>query len=80
MSNRILTSSNVLGTIAFFAMITAPAAYEGEMYITSAALILIFAGSAYLSLKENGKKDRPHCQPKLGAYQGHNNIDASIIR
>lgn len=48
--------SNILGAIAFMAMLAAPGAVEGRMYITAAVLVAIFAACAYLSIKENRKK------------------------
>ena len=75
---KVLNSSNVLGAIAFLAMIAATGAAENP--VLAVVLSGIFAGCTYLSIKEDGKKDRPHRREKLGAYQGHNNIDASIIR
>ena len=48
--------SGILGSIAFLAMLAAPGAVEGGMYITAAVLVAIFAACACLSIKENGKK------------------------
>ena len=48
--------SNILGTFAFLAMLAAPGAVEGEMYITAAALVGICAVCARLSIREEGKR------------------------
>ncbi len=56
MTHKIFNASNVFGAIAFFAMIGSVAAYEGGMYITSLALAIILAVSAYLSICEDGKR------------------------
>lgn len=48
--------SNVLGAISFLAMIAAPGAVEGEMYITAITLIAICGICAHLSMKEDGKR------------------------
>ena len=56
MIHRILNASSILGAIAFLAMITAIAACEGGMYITSIVLVAVFAGCAHLSMKEDGKR------------------------
>lgn len=53
---RIINLSNILGAIAFLAMIAAPGAVESEMYITAVVLVAIFAVCAHLSIKEDGKK------------------------
>ena len=53
--NKIFNASNVLGAIAFVAMILAPVACDSEMYITAAVLLAVFAGCAYLSMKEDGQ-------------------------
>nr|WP_296461592.1 hypothetical protein [uncultured Acetatifactor sp.] len=50
-----LNSSNVLGAISFLAMLAAPGAAEGGMYITAIALTAICGICAYLSIKEDGK-------------------------
>ena len=55
-THRIFNASNVLGTIALLAMITAPGAVEGEMYITAVVLVVIFAVCANLSIREDGKR------------------------
>lgn len=56
MTHKILNASNILGAIAFLAMLAAPAAVEGEMYITAAVLVVILAGCAYLSIREGGNR------------------------
>lgn len=56
MTHKILNASNIFGAIAFLAMLAAPAAVEGEMYITAVVLVAIFAGCAHLSIRESGKK------------------------
>lgn len=53
--NTIFNASNMLGATAFFAMILAAAAYEGGSYIMAVAFLVIFAGCAYLSMKEDGQ-------------------------
>lgn len=52
---RIINLSNVLGAIAFLAMIAAPGAVESEMYITAVVLVAIFAVCAHLSIREDGR-------------------------
>ena len=52
---KIFNASNVLGAISFMAMIAVPGAVEGEMYIAAIVLLAVFAGCAYLSMKEDGK-------------------------
>ena len=56
MTNRIINSSNVFGTISFLAMIAIPGAMEGERYITACVLVVIFVVSANLSIREDGKR------------------------
>ena len=53
---RIFNAGNVLGAIAFLAMIAIPGAMEGGMYITAIALTAVFGAGAYLSIRESGKK------------------------
>lgn len=53
---RIFNASNVLGTVAFIAMIAAPGAVESGSYIMALLFIAVFAGCSYLSIKEDGKK------------------------
>lgn len=55
MLKRIINLRNLYSVIAFLALICAPGAVESEMYLTSAALIAVFAGAAYLALKEDGQ-------------------------
>ena len=52
---RIINLSNILGAIAFLAMIAAPGAVESEMYITAVVLVAIFAVCAHLSIREDGR-------------------------
>lgn len=52
--HKVLNASNVLGTIAFLAMITAPGSAE-ENPLLAVALVAVFAGCAYLAMKEDGK-------------------------
>lgn len=56
MTHKILNASNILGAIAFLAMLAAPAAVEGEMYITAVVLVVILAGCAHLSIREGGNR------------------------
>ena len=56
MTHKILNASNIFGATAFLSMLAAPAAVEGEMYITAAVLVAIFAGCAHLSIREDGKR------------------------
>ena len=56
MTHKIFNASNFYGAIAFLSMLAAPAAVEGEMYITAVVLVAIFAVCAHLSIKEDGKK------------------------
>lgn len=56
MTHRIFNASNLYGAIAFLALLAAPAAVEGGMYITAAALVVILAGCYYLSIREGGKR------------------------
>ncbi len=56
MTHKIFNASNLFGAIAFLAMLAAPAAVEGEMYITAAVLVVILAGCAHLSIREGGKR------------------------
>nr|WP_304955449.1 hypothetical protein [uncultured Acetatifactor sp.] len=57
MIHRIFNAGNVFGAIAFMAMIAAPGAVEGEMYITAVALIAVCGTCTYLSVKEDGKRN-----------------------
>lgn len=52
---RILNLSNVLGAVAFFALILAPGAVEGENYILALVLIVIFRACAHISMREDGQ-------------------------
>ncbi len=60
MLQRMMNLRTVSGTIAFFAMIGAPGACDGVMYITSIALVGIFAGCVRLAMGKDGKINRPH--------------------
>ena len=48
--------SSILGTVAFLAVLSAPGAIEGEMYVTALALVVVFGVCASLSGKEDGKR------------------------
>lgn len=52
---RIFNLSNILGAAAFLAMIAAPGAVEGGMYITAVVLVVVFAVCAHLSIREDGR-------------------------
>ena len=54
MIHRIFNAGNVFGAMA---MIAAPGAVEGEMYITAVALIAVCGTCTYLSVKEDGKRN-----------------------
>lgn len=56
MTHKIFNASNLFSAIAFLALLTAPAACEGEMYITSIVSVVIFAISAHLAIREDGKR------------------------
>lgn len=61
MTHKIFNASNVLGGIAFFAMIgavgTANWAIENDgPYWSTIALIVVLATCAYLSIREDGKR------------------------
>ena len=45
-----------LGGMSFLAMLAAPGAVEGEMYITAVVLVAIFAVCAHLAIREEGKR------------------------
>lgn len=53
---RRINLGGILGSISFLAMIAAPGAVEGGMYITAVVLVVVFAGCAHLSIKEDGKR------------------------
>lgn len=55
MTRKIFNTSNILGAVAIAAMIAAIVAVENEMYITAAVLLAVFAGCAYLAMKEDGQ-------------------------
>ena len=48
--------SNILGAIAFIAMLAIPGAVEGEMYMAAIALTAACGTCAYLSIREDGKR------------------------
>ena len=52
--HKVLNASNVLGAIAFLAMIAALGMVEENPLLT-VALVAVFAGCAYLAMKEDGK-------------------------
>ena len=56
MTHKIFNASNLFSAIAFLALLTVPAAYEGEMYITSIVFVVIFAISTHLAIREDGKR------------------------
>ena len=60
MLRRMMNLRTVSGTVAFFAIIAAPGAGEGGMYLTCIALVSIFAGCAHLATRKDGKINRPH--------------------
>lgn len=64
--HRVFNAGNVLGTAAFLAIIAVPAACEGEMYITAAALTAVFAVCGHMAARELGRKNRPHHREKRG--------------
>lgn len=51
-----IDASSIFGSIAFLAMLAAPGAVEGGMYMTAAALTAACGICAYLSIREDGKK------------------------
>lgn len=54
---RVFNLRNIYSTIAFVSLIIgAPAAVEGEMYITALVMVAIFGISAYLAMREDGWK------------------------
>lgn len=55
MTHKVFNASNILGAIAFMAMLGVAAAVESGMYIIAVVLLGIFAGCAYLSMKEDGQ-------------------------
>lgn len=54
--HEVFNLSNVFGAIALLIMIVLPATVEGEMYVTSTFLVVMFAGFAYLSMREDGNR------------------------
>lgn len=54
MTHKIWNASNVLGATAFLAMIAAAGTVE-ENPVLTVALVVIFAGCAYLAMKEDGE-------------------------
>lgn len=55
MLHRIFNSSNVCGAIALVSLICIPGTAEAENFIAVAVLTAVFAVTAYLSIKEEGK-------------------------
>lgn len=51
---KVINASNVLGAIAFLAMIAAPGTVEENPLLT-VALVAVFAICVYLAMKEDGK-------------------------
>ena len=47
--------SNILGAVAFIALLAIPGAVEGEMYMTAIALMAVCGTCTYLSIREDGK-------------------------
>ncbi len=64
---RFFNASTILGTAAILAMIAATGA--GDNLLLGLLFTAIFAGCTYLSIKEDGKKDRLHRRPEHGACQ-----------
>lgn len=56
MTYKIFNASNILGAIAFMALLAIPGAVEGEMYMTAIALAAACGTCAYLSIREDGKR------------------------
>ena len=62
MVHRIFNLSNILGTISFLSIIALVGFTEGGNYIAAVVSGIVFAGFAYLSMREDGtfrKKNRP---------------------
>ena len=60
MLRRMMNLRTVSGTIAFFALIAAPGACDEGTYMMCIALVGTFAGCAYLAMRKDGKRNRPH--------------------
>lgn len=57
-----INAVNVCGTISFMSMIAMVGFADGGNYIASVISLVLFAGFAYIALKEDGafrKKNRP---------------------
>lgn len=54
MTHKVFNSSNLFGVIAFIALIASGGAAEGEMWLTAIVLLILFAVSVCMSIKENG--------------------------
>lgn len=57
MTHKVFNVSNMFGFIAFLALLAATGAVEGGMWIAAIALLILFAASAYMSIKESGEKE-----------------------
>lgn len=54
MIRKIFNAGNLLGAAAFLALLAAVAAVEAGLYLTAAALGVIFAGCVLLFIRESG--------------------------
>ncbi len=52
---KILNAGNLLGALAFLALLAIPGAVEAGMYLTAAALGAILVGCVWLASKESGR-------------------------
>lgn len=52
---KILNAGNLLGALAFLALLAIPGAVEAGMYLTAAALGAILVGCAWIASRESGK-------------------------
>lgn len=52
---KILNAGNLLGALAFLALLAIPGAVEAGMYLTTAALGAILVGCAWMASRESGK-------------------------
>lgn len=59
MLHRVFNLKNILGGVSFAALICATGAVESEMYATAVILIAIMGITAYLAMREDGKKIDP---------------------
>jgi hypothetical protein len=57
---RRINAVNVCGTIAFVAMIMCGGFLDGGNYVAAGICLGVFAGFAFLAVKENGKENRPY--------------------